>query len=67
MAEYYRIPWSNDFQNQSLVIHNGNAAAGGAVNHAHLRPNDNPMFGSNILIDLYDESKDTFFTLTWQV
>jgi hypothetical protein len=63
VAEYYRIPWSDDFFNQTLNIHVNNAGAGGA----HIHPNHmNPTFGSQVLIDLYDESKDTFFTITWQ-
>jgi hypothetical protein len=64
VAEYSRIPWSDDFLGQQLVIHNGGQAAGG---HAHMRHNHNDAaFGNHILIDLYDESKDTFFTTTWQ-
>lgn len=62
VAEYYRIPWSDDFMGQSLVIH-----AAGAPAAAHLRHHaENETFGNQILIDLYDESKDTFFTITWQ-
>jgi hypothetical protein len=69
VAEYYRIPWSEDFLGQELVIqHNQNMGNNAMNNHnVALRANaNNGMFGNHILIDLYDESKDTFFTITWQ-
>jgi hypothetical protein len=67
VAEYYRIPWSDDFLGQALVVHGGGGGGGGGAGGAHLRHNaENAMFGSQILVDLYDESKDTFFTITWQ-
>lgn len=52
VAEYYRIPWSDDFLGQSLVI---NAQQGNAH---HVQANhENHGFGSHVLVDLYDESK----------
>lgn len=68
VAEYYRIPWSDDFLGQTLVIHHPNAQPGGGGGGAgNLQPNqENATFGNHILVDLYDESKDTFFTVTWQ-